>query len=54
MPGPYQSMFYSWNMGPIHFIGIDTEVYFEPLVTRNASVLQHYEWLRNDLEVIDS
>jgi hypothetical protein len=50
MPGPsqFQSQLYSWNMGPIHFIGFSTEFYYwleyglKPLV-------EQYQWLENDL-----
>ena len=52
MPGEHDSMFYSFNMGRIHFVAVNTEVYFEPATTKNSSVLEHYEWLREDLEVI--
>lgn len=48
MPGPYENMMYSFNMGPIHFISINTEAYYflnyglKPLVNQ-------YNWLENDL-----
>ena len=51
MPGGHESMFYSWNMGPVHFIGVNTEVYYDPTNVRNDSILEHYNWLQNDLQV---
>jgi len=50
MPGRRESIMYSWNMGPIHFIGFSTEVYYfleyglKPLTTQ-------FNWLKKDLEV---
>lgn len=48
MPGNTDSLMYSFNMGPVHFIGISTELYYfmnyglKPLVNQ-------YEWLEKDL-----
>ena len=50
MPGKANSMMYSWNMGPIHFVSFSTEVFYylqygiKPIVTQ-------YQWLKKDLEV---
>lgn len=49
MPGGTENIMYSFNLGPVHFIGFSTEVYYfmnyglKPLV-------KQYEWLRRDLE----
>jgi hypothetical protein len=50
MPGQFDSMAYSWNMGPIHFIAISTEFYYY-LEYGMKPVAQQYEWLIADLEV---
>lgn len=48
MPGDTDNLFYSFDLGPIHFIAFSTEVYhfidygYEPIVNQ-------YEWLNNDL-----
>jgi hypothetical protein len=49
MPGQFDSMAYSWNMGPIHFIAISTEFYYY-LEYGMKPVAQQYEWLIADLE----
>ncbi|CAH0386051.1 unnamed protein product [Bemisia tabaci] len=46
MPGDSQSMYYSWNMGPVHFISIDTEAYYFDFIR----LVQQYEWIRSDLK----
>lgn len=48
MPGNTESLYYSFDMGPVHFIAISTELYYflnygiKPLANQ-------YEWLVNDL-----
>lgn len=45
-----ENMYYSWNMGPVHFIAVNTEAYYyvnyglKPLINM-------YNWLVHDLEV---
>jgi len=48
MPGNTDSLMYSFNMGPVHFIGISTEVYYFMNYGLKMLVNQ-YEWLENDL-----
>lgn len=50
MPGGTESLMYSFDMGPIHFIGLSTEVYYF-LNYGIKSVVKQYEWLKNDLEI---
>lgn len=48
MPGGTENLMYSFNLGPVHFIGFTTEAYYflkfgiKPLITQ-------YEWLEADL-----
>lgn len=48
MPGEWENLFYSFDLGPVHFIAFSTEVYhfvdygYEPII-------HQYEWLNNDL-----
>jgi hypothetical protein len=49
MPGGYDSMMYSWNMGPIHFISLSTEFYYFVQYGIGQIVAQ-YEWLEQDLK----
>jgi len=50
MPGGYENMMYSFNLGPAHFISISTEFYYFLYYGIKPVVLQ-YEWLVNDLKV---
>lgn len=50
MPGGYENMMYSFNLGPAHFISITTEFYYFLYYGIKPVVLQ-YEWLVNDLKV---
>ncbi|XP_026332479.1 acid phosphatase type 7-like [Hyposmocoma kahamanoa] len=49
----WESMFYSWDIGPIHFVSINSEAYYflnfgiDPLVNQ-------FRWLVNDLEQANS
>ncbi|XP_059154962.1 acid phosphatase type 7-like isoform X1 [Physella acuta] len=49
MPGDDGKMYYSFNMGPVHFVSISTELiffwYYGPM-----QVFYQYEWLKKDLE----
>lgn len=48
MPGHTDSIMYSFNLGPIHFISISTEVYYFMNYGIKSLVFQ-YEWLESDL-----
>ena len=48
-----KNMFYSFNLGPIHFVSINTEYYYyldQPWNFKEC-VLRQYIWLYKDLEV---
>ena len=47
-------MFYSFNLGPIHFVSINTEYYYYQDQPWNfaEAVLRQYDWLKKDLQVI--
>lgn len=44
-----ESMFFSWNMGPVHFIAVNTEAYYF-LEYGIKPLSRQYEWLVKDLE----
>lgn len=48
MPGKFDSMLYSFDMGPVHFISISTEFYYF-LQYGIKHVVAQYEWLVEDL-----
>ncbi|KOB79411.1 Purple acid phosphatase, partial [Operophtera brumata] len=48
MPGIYSSVFYSFNLGPVHFVSISTEVYYFPQYGPEL-IGRQCEWLENDL-----
>ncbi|CRL04383.1 CLUMA_CG017474, isoform A [Clunio marinus] len=48
MPGQTDNMFYSFNMGPVHFIGFSSEVYYF-MNYGIKSLVNQYEWLEKDL-----
>ncbi|XP_055842591.1 acid phosphatase type 7-like [Episyrphus balteatus] len=49
MPGDSDSMWYSFNLGPVHFISYSTEVYYF-LNYGIKSLVKQFEWLENDLK----
>lgn len=49
MPGGTEGLFYSFNMGPVHFVSISTEVYYF-LQYGLKMLANQFEWLLNDLE----
>ena len=48
MPGETNNMFFSFNMGPVHFISFSSEVYYFMNYGIKSLVFQ-YEWLEKDL-----
>ena len=48
-----KDMFYSFNLGPVHFISINTEYYYFMDMNWNFEecVLRQYNWLQKELEV---
>ena len=53
MPGDSEGLWYSFNVGPVHFIAIETEAYY--FMNYGIKLLvKQYEWLEKDLiEAID-
>lgn len=49
MPGPDSSLFYSFDLGPVHFVSISTEVYYY-LNYGIKLISAQYDWLKEDLE----
>ena len=52
MPGGTESMYFSFNIGPVHFISISTEFYYYTGYGTDQ-VFSQYNWLLQDLEVGD-
>ncbi|KAL3085574.1 hypothetical protein niasHT_037315 [Heterodera trifolii] len=51
MPNPEnQNLFYSFDLGPAHFIAFSTEFYFWPNYYRYESLAAQWHWLIRDLE----
>ncbi|XP_070496503.1 acid phosphatase type 7 [Chironomus tepperi] len=48
MPGSGDSLYYSFNLGPVHFIAISTEVYYFMNYGLKTLVNQ-YQWIEKDL-----
>lgn len=48
MPQGTESLMYSFNLGPVHFIGFSTEVYYF-MNYGIKTLIRQYEWLKNDL-----
>lgn len=48
MPGDSEGLWYSFNVGPVHFIAIDTEAYYFMNYGLKQLVKQ-YQWLEKDL-----
>lgn len=49
MPSDSESLVYSFNMGPIHFVAFSTEVYYF-LNYGMKQLIYQYQWLENDLK----
>lgn len=48
MPGETDNMFYSFNLGPVHFISFSSEAYYF-MNYGIKSLVSQYEWLEKDL-----
>lgn len=46
--GSFSSMFYSWDVGPVHFVAVNTEAYYF-LNYGLGPLVNQYEWLTRDL-----
>ncbi|GIY82640.1 acid phosphatase type 7 [Caerostris darwini] len=49
MPGTEDNLWYSFKVGPIHFVVISTEVYFFLLYGGLEAIYSHYRWLDDTL-----
>ncbi|XP_069359974.1 acid phosphatase type 7 isoform X1 [Maniola hyperantus] len=50
MPGPHESLFYSFDLGPVHFVSVSTELYYF-LQYGLKMLVNQYDWLRRDLDI---
>lgn len=48
MPGGTEGLWYSFDMGPVHFIGIETEAYYF-MNYGIKQLVKQYQWLEQDL-----
>ena len=48
MPGRDASLFYSFDLGPVHFVSISTEVYYF-MQYGVKLIISQYDWLKKDL-----
>ncbi|XP_063624901.1 acid phosphatase type 7-like [Cydia splendana] len=48
MPGGTESMFYSFDLGPVHFVAISTEYYYY-IKYGVKMIYEQYQWLEKDL-----
>jgi len=53
-----ESLFYSFDIGPVHFVAVDTEFYYDDDDDASdddiiARVQKQIEWLESDLEAVD-
>ena len=49
MPGRDASLFYSFDLGHVHFVSISTEVYY--YINYGMKLISNqYDWLKEDLE----
>lgn len=52
--GEQNNFFYSFNVGPIHFVAFSTEHYYYLDSVGMAALDSQYEWLKNDLSLASS
>ncbi|BES89928.1 Purple acid [Nesidiocoris tenuis] len=50
MPGNTENLFYSYNIGPAHFVSISTEGYFFTEYYGNDFLQRQYDWIVEDLK----
>lgn len=48
MPHGTENLMYSWNLGPVHFIGFSTEAFYF-MNYGIKTLINQYEWLEQDL-----
>jgi len=48
MPGDSEGLWYSFNIGPVHFIAIETEAYYF-MNYGIKQMIKQFEWLDKDL-----
>jgi len=48
MPGDSEGLWYSFDIGPVHFVAIETEAYYF-MNYGIKQLIKQYEWLDNDL-----
>lgn len=48
MPGNSEGLWYSFNIGPVHFVAIETEAYYF-MNYGIKQMIKQYEWLDKDL-----
>lgn len=48
MPGDSEGLWYSFNIGPVHFVAIETEAYYF-MNYGIKQMIKQYEWLDKDL-----
>jgi len=53
MPGDEEKMFYSFDIGPVHFVAVSTEFYYY-LEYGMEPLMNQYYWLKQDLEQANS
>lgn len=49
MPGDSEGLWYSFNVGPVHFVAIETEAYYF-MNYGIKQLIKQYEWLDKDLQ----
>ena len=47
--GSNTNLYSSFNVGPVHFVSISTELYFYSQYYNNSHIMQQYTWLQQDL-----
>ena len=46
-----ESLYFSYNIGPVHFIALSTEVYYYGGKKKMNRIAKMYEWFEQDLKV---